>query len=697
MATSYNENKSKNLVLNSVMKNPKLFRTVSDALSAPLGSTKRQEALSILRSINKLGVNYFGQGGNPLSSLAGGLSLSPEGGLNVPDYAAQTKQYGPLTVSGTSRTLFGNTSDVPESLRNIPAIPTPTQPTPSQPVNIPAGTYQPTGTPVVNSSASANGTTVVPDPTTSSVSALDQQYIDLLENYPESFESAYQNFSEADKKKLEPLYNAVKSQLGAGYFSWDVMNNPEKWAQMGLPADERPTGAILVNQLKELEETLKNENNITEQENKLRQMMTTGVTLQSDLNAYIKTKDENIKNIDNLINKTRDAMSNMDMSNPETQKRVTSYINYLTVLKGRQQKSYDQYLTDSIDIYNNQMEVANNKLTADKQAFLTEYNTQANLLSSDFDRKYTAMTSMLGEMYTNAVNMESNAMDVWNARANQITNAKSMMDTVLDSGTGGGGNDVYRYPSQYKAYLDQFNKNINPEATAVKDEINILSGDITSMMNNAAYFEKTEDENLNPESIIKLINDNISATAEPAMNAGKLDQYWNNFKPMIEQYFADYSTKENFSAIDIQNAAYLAQNLISKIGSRYKEDLTNDSVKLANFTSALTNLIGASKGTIFGIGKTEGNFKKVLSNTEKAKWIDTYSKEPYGIDKLILEAIHTDIYNVIKNTPDIRVSDVIPADLYSDPERIALMISSGLSQMGILSNILQTNAALTGQ
>ena len=57
-------NQQKNNVLSSIMANPKLARTFKEAMAAPIGSTKRAQAQSMLSIIKKVGGNVFdGQGG----------------------------------------------------------------------------------------------------------------------------------------------------------------------------------------------------------------------------------------------------------------------------------------------------------------------------------------------------------------------------------------------------------------------------------------------------------------------------------------------------------------------------------------------------------------------------------------------------------------------------------------------------------
>lgn len=62
--------KKKNSLLKSIMTNPKLSKTFGEAFAAPIGSTKREQAKSVLSIMRKLGGVSDGQGGPLMSSPA---------------------------------------------------------------------------------------------------------------------------------------------------------------------------------------------------------------------------------------------------------------------------------------------------------------------------------------------------------------------------------------------------------------------------------------------------------------------------------------------------------------------------------------------------------------------------------------------------------------------------------------------------
>lgn len=694
MVQSPNQNyhKSKSLIVDSVMKNSELSRQINDALSAPIGSTKRKEALSILKSINRVGQRYFGQGG-PMdySALTVGGNKNPLSGMGQ---LGTINQSGEISEQTTPYQMFSNvpTERVPYTQQATkPKVTTQQQ---QQPL-IPAGSYQPVVEQPVDSSYSQEGMSMVPEISTFSGSTIQQQMVDFVNNMPQSFEEAWQNFSDTDKKKTQTLYDSVKAGLGPEYYAWQVMNSEDIWNQMGLPAKERPTGAILVNQLKDLESRLKTEYNLEEQGNKLRQMQTTGVTLESDLKSYIKTKDENIKEIDNLIRKTQDATKTMDMADPDVYNRVKGYMDYLTVLKGRQQKRYDDYLNDSINMYNNQIKVTTEQFNNDKATFLDDYRIQSSSITGDFDNKYNAMTSMLNNMYTNAANMKANSTDMWSAQAQQLANAESIISNVFDSQEVLQETNIYRFSKVYDDFFTPYLKQTKIEGD-VKKTVDMISGDIADMMNKAPYVKATEGESLSSADIPFYIKESIQQNIDPAIEKGMLGGFFSNYQQMIDSYANKAAIPSTGGGMTydqniITNAYNLANSLISSVSNYYQNKLSENPEQLNKFTSAINDLTGYKTGFMGAMDKS-----KVQDSKEKAKWINKYGSGSEKIDPFLLEAIHTYFYNQEKVHGQ-SILEQIPPSYFSKPEAVSGYINSGLWMLGDLSNVNNTYAELLAQ
>lgn len=125
--------KKKNDMMKSIMSNPKLARTFRDAVSAPIGSTKREQAKSVLSIMKKVGgLTNDGQGGPAGNSFlsgynSGAVTPAPTG-LKLPDFANMFifpaapafKMPTPTSVSTPKPTATQPTSsrfDVPASVK----------------------------------------------------------------------------------------------------------------------------------------------------------------------------------------------------------------------------------------------------------------------------------------------------------------------------------------------------------------------------------------------------------------------------------------------------------------------------------------------------------------------------------------------------------------------------------------------------
>ena len=84
----------KHNVLTSIMSNPKLARTFKEAMNAPIGSTKRDQAKSILSIMRKVGGDTFGNS-TGISDGQGGLFNIQPMTTSAPSTPTPTIPYAP--------------------------------------------------------------------------------------------------------------------------------------------------------------------------------------------------------------------------------------------------------------------------------------------------------------------------------------------------------------------------------------------------------------------------------------------------------------------------------------------------------------------------------------------------------------------------------------------------------------------------
>lgn len=127
--------KEQDAIINSIMNHPKLSGIIHDAISAPLGSTKRKKAKAILSIVKKASGKFDGQGGpitiggqantgNSLNLSNSGLGLSkpsnltPIPGLTLGGGTTQPTGLTSPSTKGTKVVVFPNAPSIKTSTTN---------------------------------------------------------------------------------------------------------------------------------------------------------------------------------------------------------------------------------------------------------------------------------------------------------------------------------------------------------------------------------------------------------------------------------------------------------------------------------------------------------------------------------------------------------------------------------------------------
>lgn len=182
---------------------------------------------------------------------------------------------------------------------------------------------------------------------------------------------------------------------------------------------------MLSSQLIDLRNVRYDEFRIDEQRNKIFDKQARGLTIEDDLRGYVRGKDEYLGQVDKLLFDTRKSVSEMDTSNPYVAERMGNYVNYLTILKGRQNQRYIDFLDmsirdhradidQSINMYNRDLETVN-KLISDEAALTTEAHTN--------------IKDMLTEMYDN---IEAREDRQWTLDAREIQRTEAQNKIITD-------------------------------------------------------------------------------------------------------------------------------------------------------------------------------------------------------------------------------------------------------------------------
>jgi hypothetical protein len=313
----------------------------------------------------------------------------------------------------------------------------------------------------------------------------------FLDNVDDDYiKNWYQGLSEDEQKKWKPLYEAVDAGVGAKTFAWNIMQDTEALKQLfpNVPQESLPQGASLVGQLKDVEDSLKEDFKIDSLKNNMDRLIEEGVTIEDNLTDYITARDKYIDRLDNMIDTAKDQMVNMDMANPYVAKKMNGYMNYLYIMKGRQQKTYTDFLNSGINQYNQQVKVATDLYNNAYDRFESALKDKTAVTKEQHD----FMTDMLEEMYTNIEGREKSTLEMDKLRYEVMQEKYQAASDMIDSLTGA---DNVTFTSKDKTTSQKNFIAINPTKTLAdwkllsgEEKLSYLDGEDTNDLANIDFY-----------------------------------------------------------------------------------------------------------------------------------------------------------------------------------------------------------------
>lgn len=208
----------------------------------------------------------------------------------------------------------------------------------------------------------------------------------------------YYDLSIEDQELFKPMHESMMRGDRSDTFAKMMMNDPERLIEFGIPRDKLPiAGASLAGQEKMLKEQVREETGLKVAEDNLSTLNERGLTLTDDLQGHINSQDKYIKHIDEMYDKAMDYMETIDMSLPENRKSMESYLNYLSVIKGRRQIDYDNFLNAGINYHNAELTRAQNAYDTARQNFTEELRYKTSVSNEN----YETIHNYLMDMYEN--------------------------------------------------------------------------------------------------------------------------------------------------------------------------------------------------------------------------------------------------------------------------------------------------------
>lgn len=464
--------------MQTVLKNPKLRKSILIGLDAPVGSTKRTQAQKVVNSIYSLKLNHHqrqipmdpmadqqpneGQGGGidenqgqqPSPNFMGTVDLptvslkpSPKTfnfrqqlNMKPPSYNG----YAPVAdkiggaagmfggrggaldgnttfgsnslLSSFSNLNFGNSMSTPSSL---PLNLTNTTPPPATPATQPT-----TGAP-----PPATDTSTAPTPGSTG-------FIGPLapgETAPGSTSGttgSSTSYTPSGDPLVDYLHQAVSQSVGANAFATKVMNDKAMYQELfpGVPVDQLPIGASLTDQIQSLYNRLSDENNLTQLNSSLINAQQQGVNLKDDAQAYIQGKDTYLNQIDGMLNDAQTKYGTDPMSSdPWYASTMQNYINYLTVLRGRTTQRYINYVNATVDYQNSQITNLQNQYNAAATKVQNLFNSEEQITVQQYNDTKQTLVDMYNNLGQQSALTDTSSEAYQKALGTQLDNQKKIL------------------------------------------------------------------------------------------------------------------------------------------------------------------------------------------------------------------------------------------------------------------------------
>ena len=643
-------NKKKSEFLKSIMGNPKLSRVFTEALSSPIGSTKRQQSKSILSIMKKMnGMRYDGQGGPGMVYAQSTPSKQPKDYSNMIIFPAAPKFKTKKEVKMDGQGGPGDFSSVPidfdkdfiKNIKNPPKLP-------QSPFASNQNAYLPenssysqrpnfgfSGFTNVKDFPNLSNLSINPNPQVQTqeksltgfnapASKFGEGYVTENFKYPFSFTPKTQGPSPAPEGYTRPQ-EAVSTGIAPTKQITPGVPQPSGITE-GAPSVPTPDGGIysraqqavtqgigpasfalgvttekfgggLEKYLDELDIKLKKDFKVDETEQSLSNIASLKSNFIPTMENYIRGKDQYLKFVDNLIDQTNDSLMTMDTSNPAVKNQMDTYLTYLYTLKGRQNQRYGSLLNNAVADYN-----------ADAERIQNQYNSVYKQYNDTITRKATIAQNEYNTLYATMSDLYNNLQEAPNRQLQNELLKEQLLNAHLINVQGLTKIQTTNYWPEQKEYKDQ----------VLDDKGNLLSSDI---LNLPTIYSQASTAGKNLSGVTDLVSRGMATGLSTAKKEGSDTQAFELIK--------DYRNMINNLATipgGLNHANQISQTL-GRTGSSLVSDYVLKNAP--NFKQALGNL-------------TSGGWvgKSYLTKNDKDGWIKSNST----LDKNILG----DIFDAVK-------------------------------------------------
>jgi hypothetical protein len=161
----------------------------------------------------------------------------------------------------------------------------------------------------------------------------------------------------------------------------------------GLSDDQIPWGAGLLGQVTDLRDRLKEEYKLDEIANERKDLLNSGSTLTLDMTKYLRDRDTYIKSVDTMMDGVRNKIKT-GYDSPAAQDVNKKYLDYLTVLKGRQNTRYIDLLNSTVTHHDAKMKEITDQYNSQKDLYDEELKSSEQITKDRYKQIYDNLSNM---------------------------------------------------------------------------------------------------------------------------------------------------------------------------------------------------------------------------------------------------------------------------------------------------------------
>lgn len=397
------------------------------------------------------------------------------------------------------------------------------------------------------------------------------------------------------------IQDAVNSGVGSERFFNTVMSDKQKLIDLigEDAANEFGDSPFLSQQVADLTKTLKQNNNLDKLAEQKKEMISRGGTLVSDLTDYIDGRDTYLEDIDKSIDNIK--KETLMAADPFSRKQGSKYLDFLYLMRGRQNQRYIDLLNTGITRYNQDLTNLSNEVTDATNRYTEELASETAITTEKYNYIKTYLTGLYDKV-ANAPQLAANA-EYANLQMDKayIDQAKSLLDLKKTEQELNGGNSA----DDFKAFKEANDSGLVTDQLEDKS-LSLKDGDVIShykvLMNTLGTPAKTA------KAVIE------TGLKNKIKNAQSSDELM-KIKDQVMQLAGinDMSNEEEVSGF---------LEMINNTASGFKPIIASSA---KNIRTALEDLTGEDLG-----GPVDPADAKA-----KSKWYSAYS----SIDKTILDML----------------------------------------------------------